>query len=154
MARSGNSGIRLRPGRILKPDRERRQGFQGYQRVTLVRVDGKKIRRFVHQIVAEAFLGPCPAGQQVRHGPNGVDNNSADNLSYGTAAENAMDRERDGNTARGSRNGYAKLTEATVREIRRRRAQGEKLRALASEYGISEPAVSAVSTGRNWGHLT
>src|ERR1700730_15568184 len=89
-ARCKNSSQQLRPGRILKPYIEQRPGHLGYRRVTLAK-DGEKIRKFVHQIVAEAFIGPCPPGEQVRHGPSGVDDNGVDNLSYGTAQENAMD---------------------------------------------------------------
>lgn len=50
----------------------------------------------VHSIVAEAWIGPCPAGQQVRHGPNGVIDNSVRNLCYGTPSEDHLDRRRDG----------------------------------------------------------
>jgi len=50
----------------------------------------------VHQFVAVAFIGPCPEGQQVRHGPNGQWDNSVYNLCYGTPRANQLDRVRDG----------------------------------------------------------
>lgn len=52
--------------------------------------------RAVHQLVATAFLGPCPDGQQVRHGSNGQWDNSVSNICYGTAKENSLDKRRDG----------------------------------------------------------
>jgi len=50
----------------------------------------------VHQLVAAAWIGPCPDGQQVRHGPNGAADNSVSNLCYGTRSEDGLDKRRDG----------------------------------------------------------
>jgi hypothetical protein len=50
----------------------------------------------VHRLVAAAWIGPCPVGYEVRHGPNGITNNSVSNLSYGTRSENNYDERRDG----------------------------------------------------------
>lgn len=72
----------------------------------------------VHSLVAEAFHGPRPAGQEVRHLDGNRTNNAAVNLAYGTKVENAADRERHGNTARGEKNGNAILSNADVDFIR------------------------------------
>lgn len=60
----------------------------GYPRVAL----GRKHRhKYVHRLVALAFLGSCPAGQEVRH-KNGIRTDvRADNLEYGTRADNVRD---------------------------------------------------------------
>lgn len=50
----------------------------------------------IHQLVAAAWIGPCPEGQQVRHGPNGIADNSVSNLCYGTRREDCLDKRRDG----------------------------------------------------------
>ncbi len=50
----------------------------------------------VHKLVAAAFIGPCPKGMEVCHGPNGVSDNSVGNLLYGTRSENGLDMRRDG----------------------------------------------------------
>jgi len=50
----------------------------------------------VHRLVAAAWIGICPKGQEVCHGPNGKDDNSPSNLSYGTRVDNMQDRFRDG----------------------------------------------------------
>ena len=50
----------------------------------------------VHQLVAAAWIGPCPPNQQVRHGPNGKLDNSVSNLCYGTRSEDSLDKCRDG----------------------------------------------------------
>lgn len=50
----------------------------------------------VHQIVMEAFVGPCPEGQLVRHLDGGFRNNHLSNLVYGTQAENMQDKQLHG----------------------------------------------------------
>jgi hypothetical protein len=58
--------------------------------------EGVKKRMYVHRLVAEAWIGPYPEGQEVRHGPEGTTNNSLSNLCYGTRRENMLDKRRDG----------------------------------------------------------
>lgn len=109
--------------------------------------------RSVHQLVALAFLGPCPAGQYVLHGPGGKLDNSLDNLSYGTPADNnGRDRLRDGTLPRGPRHGNSKLTEPDVGTIRSRVAAGERVTDLAQEYGVSRWAIYDCR-GRTWAWL-
>lgn len=60
---------------------------------------------FVHRLVLETFVGPMPQGLQVRHLDGDPKNNHLVNLAYGSAKENAADRDRHGRTfnGRGSR---------------------------------------------------
>lgn len=99
------------------------------------------------------------------------DNPSCVNPSHlflGTTAENVNDRDRKGRTAMASRSGprlhperiirgtghhKAKLTEADVVDIRKRRASGEKLVALASEYGVAHSVISALVKRTTWKHV-
>lgn len=67
----------------------------GYLIVNLYKNGTKRTDR-VHQLVARAWIGPCPNGQQVRHGPNGKLDNSVFNLCYGTRSEDGLDKRRDG----------------------------------------------------------
>jgi hypothetical protein len=46
---------------------------------------------YVHLLVAEAFIGPKPEGQQTRHRDGNPDNNQATNLHYGTRGDNQRD---------------------------------------------------------------
>jgi len=70
-------------------------GTYGHLSVSLSK-QGKIQRRYVHQLVAEAFIGPRPKGCQVRHGSKGVLDNCVSNLCYGTPSEDGLDRRRDG----------------------------------------------------------
>lgn len=135
-------------GRVL---RQVGPGANGYFTVGLSR-GGIEKTRLVHQLVAAAFIGPCPPGQEVRHGPNGKLDNRASELCYGTRKENFQDRVRDGVINRGERNGHAKLTWEAVDDIRRRVAAGETQRTVAAHYGVHFATVSAVIVGKNWRH--
>lgn len=51
---------------------------------------------YVHHLVAEAFIGPRPAGLEIRHLDGDSRNNAAANLRYGTHSENELDKVRHG----------------------------------------------------------
>lgn len=74
----------------------------GYPAVTLTR-SGVQKRFGVHQLVALAFIGPCPPGQEVRHRDGNPANRSASNLIYGTHGENMLDATGHGTHPTGSR---------------------------------------------------
>lgn len=120
----------------------------GYRRVS---IGDKKFE--VHRLVALAFRGPRPPQYQVRHLDGVKTNNVPSNLKWGTAQENADDRERHGRTARGER-GKSKVTERDVREIRRRVSRGEEQKKIMSEYGLSRSGINHIITGKNWSWLT
>jgi hypothetical protein len=81
-------GTRVSPGRILKLGTYK----DGHKHVTFS-VEGQTHTFTVHSVVLAAFVGPRPDGLEIRH-LNGIpDDNSLTNLVYGTAAENAADRD-------------------------------------------------------------
>jgi hypothetical protein len=71
-------------------------------------------------------------------------------LRWATNHENIADRRLDGTTARGSRIGLAKLTEADVRAIR---ADPRPASAVARAYGIGTSTVNNVRYRRTWRHV-
>lgn len=66
----------------------------GYPRVQLSRS-----RALVHHLVLAAFVGPLPEGLLRRHIDGNSENNRLENLAYGTASENMLDRARHGTDA-------------------------------------------------------
>ena len=78
--------------RILRTPPDARYGYF----IVCLHKKGVQSNRLVHQLVAETWIGPCPTGQEVCHGPNGVTDNSVSNLSYNTRLKNQRDRYRDG----------------------------------------------------------
>jgi len=68
-----------------------KSGPDGYPRANLC-VDGKPATRLVHQLVAEAFIGPCPPGKLVCHNDGTRKNSKLSNLRYDTNSGNMADR--------------------------------------------------------------
>ncbi len=126
----------------------------GYLQVNL-RKDGRYHARKVHSLVAEAFIGPRPAGMHIRHGSTDRTDNRAANLSYGTRADNEADKVRDGVSNRGERCGSARLTREQVLLARRLVASGPKgtCKRLAREWGVAQSTLSLAVTGKNWAWL-
>lgn len=126
-------------------------GNAGYLAVKLAR-DGEHVNGPIHVLVAAAFIGPCPEGQEVCHGPNGKLDNRASQIRYGTRTENHRDKIRDGTHLHGERQWMAKLTSADVAEIRRRAAAGltQTHEAMAAEFGVSRSSISFVISRRTW----
>jgi len=74
-------------------------------------------------------------------------------LFLGTNDENMADMARKRRAAHGSRSNKAKFCEAVAKLICSRRDAGERVRALAAEYGVSEVTVRDIHKGRTWKHL-
>ena len=127
--------------------RHQQLDFAGYPRVFLMAVGRKGKLRPVHQLVVEAFVGPRPEGFEVLHVDGVRTNNIADNLRWGTKAENAADRERHGRGYRGNGAGRAKLTEEQVLEIRRSKG---KIQELALRYAVTSQCIRHVIKRKTW----
>ena len=64
--------------------------------LTSFTVDGKRIQRYVHHLVAEAFISLRPTGLEIRHLNGDPSDNRVENLQYGTRRENRLDDVRNG----------------------------------------------------------
>lgn len=93
--------VRRTGGQVLKASNPRHS--REYPAVML-RHGGSRRRVAVHRLVALNFLSlpPCP-NAQVRHKDGNHLNPRWDNLEWGSAKDNASDREAHGRTARGPR---------------------------------------------------
>lgn len=87
------------------------------------------------------------------HRDDNKDNNTPQNLYWGTAKDNGSDSHRNGKSVRGSAINTAKLQEIQVLEIRRRAFHGETNVALALESGVPDTAISRIVLGKNWKHV-
>lgn len=137
------------PGRWLRQSLNR----YGYPTVCLAR-DGEKYMRKVHQLVAEAWIGPRPEGHDVCHRDGSRTNNHVPNLRYDTRAGNCADKLEHDTHQRGERNGRAKLTEDDVREIRAKYSTGDFTQAeLGAAYGVSAWNIHSIIRRKNWAWL-
>jgi hypothetical protein len=83
----------------------------GYPSVRLM-LGGRRVRLAVHKLVAMAHLPPRPSTKhQLRHMDGNKNNCAARNLAWGTAKDNADDRQRHGRTSSGPRHS-ARIKEA------------------------------------------
>ena len=85
------SWSRFKKGAPLSPVPNR----QGYLSVALQHAGQVRYRK-IHQLVLEAFVGPRPDGQVVRHLDGNPANNVLSNLAWGTHSENMADAIRHG----------------------------------------------------------
>ncbi len=123
---------------------------KGYLKVSISFESGSSRAVGVHQLVADAFHGPCADGMQVRHLNGNPKDNRPSNLRYGTAMENAADRMNHGTYLGGSNHPGAKLTGGQAAQIRRRRRGGEKVKDLAADFHVGTSTIESIIYGRSY----
>jgi len=124
----------------------------GYLKVN-TSIRGVERSKYVHKLIAHAYLPPKTDGVELRHLDGDKTNNKPLNLVWGTQKDNAEDRDRHGRTAWGERQGAAKLTAKDVRSIRKRLARGETHKEIADRFSVCIATVGHIKSGRNWGRL-
>lgn len=136
-------------GKMLTPWRNK---HGGYLTVRLYR-DRKQLDRLVHRLVAAAFI-PCTE-REIHHIDGDKTNNKVSNLRWVSRSENMRLAHADGlaQVARGEKSNLSKLTTRQVLAIRTAAARGVVQVLIAARYGITQAAVSAIVTRRNWRHL-
>lgn len=124
----------------------------GYSRVCM-QVDGKTVNRQIHRLVAEAFIPDDGEKEHAAHIDGVKSNNHASNLRWSTRAENEADKATHGTKVLGMSQKSARLCDKDIPEIRKRIASGETNRAIASDYGVSDVAISKIRRGKTWTHI-
>lgn len=126
----------------------------GYHQCTICH-NGQRYTRFIHRLVAAAFIGPQPTPEHdVLHWDGGRTNNSLSNLRWGTPKENNQDQERHGVRIKGETHPHAKLNDTLVREMRRRFKDGEQIMSIwrsnpVVNYRVTWNAIH----GKTWSHV-
>lgn len=140
LVRNGRSGKRLRLGQEMRPY----EVDEGHLRLCLRR-DGRTRNRFVHHLVLEAFVGPCPDGLEACHGNGVPSDNRLSNLRWDTRSSNALDRVDHGRDNHRSRtscpDGHEYTPENTLMDRGRRRCR-ECNRIKCSDYYYKRKQVS------------
>jgi len=115
----------------------------------------KQKMKKAHRIVYELTHSKIPEGLVVRHKCRGKCVNPS-HLEVGTIAENCADMIRDGTLLRGEKNGFARLTEDQVRDIKARLRDYERgmVKSLADEYGVAYQTIYGIKSGKNWSWVT
>lgn len=114
-------------GRVRSPFKILSQCFVGrYPALSLTRpMDGGQFvkLRHVHRLVLEAFVGPCPAGQEARHLNDIPCDNWLTNLVWGTSKQNRADARRNAPFKEERRRREAEIREQLLRDPGRRRSR-------------------------------
>lgn len=94
------------------------------------------------------------AYSEAQHKDGNKDDNRASNLKWGSPKHNAVDRDNHQTTARGIRNGNAKLNGEGVVSIRKLRQSGRTLQSIADEFNVSKKLILLVVQEKIWKHVT
>jgi hypothetical protein len=112
--------------------------------------EGKAVSKkyFVHRLVMDAFVGPCPEDMTVDHIDRNRHNNALKNLRYATKAE--QDENRDLSGISGDNSKFSKLDSKKVKEIRGLHTQGKTIKKIAEEYDVSPATIGRIIRYETW----
>jgi hypothetical protein len=118
----------------------------------------KGLALYAHRVSWELHYGPIPPNADVCHTCDRPACVRPDHLFVGSHAQNMADSKAKGRNSTigigphiGEAHPGAKLTEADVRAIRAR--SSERHSAIARDFAVSRPTITAIMTGRNWAHV-
>lgn len=134
--------------KILKPG-----DASGYLMVILSK--NRKKRPFkIHRLVLYAFIGKPQKGMVARHLDGNRLNNRLDNLCWGTASENQLDRKIHGTDSIGENNGKSKITETQVIKIRKLKEKYKlSYKKISDQENIPYGIVLNIFSGKSWSHV-
>ena len=107
-----------------------------------------------HRVSHAIFVGPVGDGKMVMHTCDRPLCVNPDHLREGTPLDNVMDAyEKGRKNDRGSKNGWSKLTEDQVVDMRQAYAAGETQTSLARRFSVHQGHVSAIVRRVVWRHV-
>lgn len=119
----------------------------GRQAIT---IKGKLI--YVHKLVLEAFVGPCPTGLQCCHEDGNPANNALTNLRWDTPVSNQADRDRHGRTNKGGKHHFSTIPDSVVDAIKKDAASATRVYGwrvtLQRKHGVSKSTLTRILNGQ------
>jgi hypothetical protein len=123
---------------------------RGYYRFKLAAPDGTFKHRFVHNLMAQAFLPNPGRHASVCHNNGVKTDNRMENLRWDSQHGNIKDKEKHGTSNSGEKNGHARLTQEQVLEIRDMNESGATYASLGDIYGVSGAQIGRICRGEKW----
>lgn len=125
--------------------------------IATLRIKGKYKSFYIHRLVLEAFVGPCPDGLEACHNDGDNFNNHLSNLRWDTHISNCLDRTNHGvpppPVMRGEDHPMAKLTGYQVLQIRELLCLGNTPKQLADSFKVTDGTIRHILNRRTWNHL-
>ena len=119
-------------------------------------IDHQQVR--VHRWAYERFIGQIPHELSVLHRCDTPACVRPEHLFLGTTLENQQDKVSKDRQAKGEANGFSKLTEEDVKEIRRRYRRlsyhNSNVLELAHEFGVTPVNIRYILAGKAWKHVS
>ena len=127
--------------------------FAGYRSIKLCEQERRSVF-YIHRLVLEAFIGPCPSNCETNH-KNGIKtDNRVENLEWITRSENTKHAFRiDLKTNKGIMGSKAKLRDEDVLEIRRLARHGARGVTIARMYKVTSATVYDIVKYKSWNHI-
>lgn len=119
----------------------------GYLKVNLYDLNGKCKKKYVHRLVAEAFIPNPDNLPEVNHKDCDKTNNSVENLEWCNRKENLSHSYDNGLKRCGENHGMHKLTWEQVHEIRRKQLSQKE---LAKKFHVAQCTISAIQLNKLW----
>jgi len=119
---------------------------------------------YVHRLVLETFIGPCPSGMECRHLDGNPENNKLNNLKWGTRSDNQKDSLKHGThrfqktdyiryqpNTRGSKHGMSKLNNNEIIKIRKLfKEEILTQREIAKIFNVSQGTIWFIIHKKTW----
>ncbi len=134
--------------RILKSS----DNGRGYNWVYLSK---NNIRRkyYIHRLVLESFVGPCPQEMEGCHNDGKTKNNFIENLRWDTRKNNNRDKIKHGTLVCGSKIKQSKLSDQNVIDIINRYINGESGTNIAKDFCVNFSAIYKILRQESWKHV-
>lgn len=121
-----------------------------------VTVDGKRYVAYQHRVLFAYYHGIDSLSEEleVNHKNGDKTDNKEDNLELVTSSVNQKHKHTmHTDICKGSKNGMSKLTEETVREIKKMLSQGMRNVDIAKIFGLDHKHISLIRRGKRWSHV-
>lgn len=123
---------------------------KGYKQLS-VKVNGKRVTRYIHRLVAEYFLDNTNNGSEVNHIDADKSNNDMDNLEYCSRQENLEHAMRMNLIKKGAEAPNSKLTNEQVKEIRKTFVKHKQSAVKVGEkYGVQNKTILNIYDGKTY----
>lgn len=123
-------------------------GF-GYRKTAFSLPNKRLVNRYIHRMVAIAFIPNHENLPQVGHKDHNKDNNCVENLYWTTQKQNTRDGIEAGRINAKKRGKTNQLTPAQLDEIARKRAEGMGVADVARSMSLPRTTISSVLNGRS-----